>query len=167
MNYVLVKVSKGIVEEVTFFQELQPAVDVLKDYVETMNVENDDAVVYAPDGVIMTAKEILDEIEAKEQPEPEMVITALPRKPIYIIAAADHHLGFMVASFDDAEGFNNPIEAISKLGQMRAYAGKQLNLYQMIRVQGPLVTREELEEYNQEGHVENFKYKLVEEHIKS
>ena len=163
----LVKVSKGIIEEVTFFQESQPAVDALKDYVSSMNVENDDAAVYAPDGIIMTAKEILDEIEAKEQPEQEMVITAPTRKPIYVIAATDHHLGFMVASFDDAEGFNNPTEAISKLGQMRAYAGRQLNLYQIIRVQGTRVSREDLEAYNQEAHVENFKYELVEEHIKN
>jgi hypothetical protein len=86
-------------------------------------------------------------------------------KPIYIIGNPEHRLGFMVASQDDPLGFENPAGAISELGQMRNEFGSHLKLYRVISVQGPLVTRTDLERCNDEDGVEDFDFTLVEEYV--
>ena len=52
MNQVLVTVSKGIIQEVVFFDSAQMAIEALSKYVKTMNVEHDDAALYDSHGLI-------------------------------------------------------------------------------------------------------------------
>jgi len=61
MNYVLVKVWKGIIDCVSFFDDETTAIQVLSDYVKTMNIEHCDAAVYGPDGMVANAKTFLDD----------------------------------------------------------------------------------------------------------
>ena len=72
----------------------------------------------------------------------------------------------MVVSSDDPLGYENPIEAVSELGQMRKSAGKHLKLYQVVPVEGPIITRAELEQYNAQNEIEDFVFPLVEEYLK-
>lgn len=61
MNYVLVTVSGGIIEQVLFYDEEAEAIKALKEYVTTMDIERNDAAVYNPNGLISSAKDYLDE----------------------------------------------------------------------------------------------------------
>ena len=71
----------------------------------------------------------------------------------------------MVASPDDPLGFKDPAEAVSELGQMRNSAGRHLKLYRIIPVETPVVSRAELEKYNNDAEVEDFPYQMVEEYV--
>ena len=72
----------------------------------------------------------------------------------------------MVVSSDDPLGYENPIEAVSELGQMRKSAGSHLKLYQVVPVEGPIITKAELEHYNAENEIEDFTFSLVDEYVK-
>ncbi len=61
MNYVLVTLSGGIIDQVLFFDDEKEAVTALEEYVKAMDVERDDAGVYWPNGLIANAKDYLDE----------------------------------------------------------------------------------------------------------
>lgn len=63
MKYVLVIVSKGIIDDVKFFDEPQEAILALSDYVRTMNVEHHDAALYDKEGLVANANHFLDEQE--------------------------------------------------------------------------------------------------------
>jgi hypothetical protein len=71
----------------------------------------------------------------------------------------------MVASPDDPLGFENPVEAVSELGQMRKDAGSHLKLYRVVPVEGSIVTRAEIEQFNVENEIEDFVFRLVEEYM--
>jgi hypothetical protein len=61
MTYVLVTVSRGLIDQVTFFDRALPAVRALADFVKGMNVQDDDAAVFGPKGLIAKAECFLDE----------------------------------------------------------------------------------------------------------
>ena len=61
MKYVLILLSGGIIDQVTFYDEAHRAVTNLSDYVKAMDPEKHDAAVYGPDGLIANAKLFLDE----------------------------------------------------------------------------------------------------------
>lgn len=61
MTQVLVTVSGGIIEQVTFYEDPSEAIQNLAKYVKHMNPEKNDAAVYSPDGMIANAKDFLDE----------------------------------------------------------------------------------------------------------
>ena len=63
MKYVLVTVSKGIIDEVQFYNEQSLAVRKLSAFVKDMNPEHHDAAVFGPDGMIANAKAFLGENE--------------------------------------------------------------------------------------------------------
>ncbi len=63
MTYALVKVHKGIIEDVLFYFDEEKALKALDEFVKTMGPENDDAAVYGPDGMVANAKTFLDENE--------------------------------------------------------------------------------------------------------
>lgn len=154
MNHVLVTVSRGIIDRVTFFDSALPAVRALAEFVKGMNVQDDDAAVFGPKGLVACAKTFLDENDEYMQNDQVMKeIAEGEEKPIYIIGNPDHHLGFMVASPDDPLGFEDPAEAVSDLGQMRKDRGKHLRLYRVIPVEGPVVTLTELGRCNEEAGV--------------
>ena len=166
MSYVLVTVSRGIIDRVSFADNALTAVKALADYVRGMNAQDDDAAVFGPRGLVANAKTFLDENDNFIQNNQLLKeITEDEEKPIYIIGNPEHRLGFMVASLDDPLGFENPAGAVSELGQMRNQFGSHLKLYRVIPVQGPLVTRTDLERRIDEDGVEDFDYTLVEEYL--
>jgi len=169
MTHVLVTVTGGIIERVTFFDSKSLALRVLKYFVKRMNPEEDDAAVFGPEGQVANAKDFLD--ENNEFIQNHDLINKLEsdeEKPnsIYIIGNPVHWLGFMVVSSDDPLGYDNPIEAVSELGQMRKSAGRHLKLYEVVPVEGPIITKAELEHYNAENEIEDFTFSLVDEYVK-
>ena len=66
MNQVLITISKGIIDQVIFFDDPKLAVQALSSYVRAMNLEHDDAAVYDPDGLIANAKHFLDEDDEQQ-----------------------------------------------------------------------------------------------------
>ena len=168
MTHVLIWLSGGIVEQVTFFDSKLQALETLADFVKGMDLHDDDAAVFGPKGLVANAKDFLDEenqfIENHELVN-EIASGKEEPKTIYLIGNPDHWLGFMVVSSDDPLGFENPVEAISELGQMRKDAGSHLKLYRVVPVEGSIVTRAELEQYNAENEIEDFAFPLVEEYM--
>jgi hypothetical protein len=168
MTHVLVTVTGGIIERVTFFDSKALALRVLAYFVKRMNPEEDDAAVYDPKGLVANAKNFLDEADQFIENcnlGNELVSDKENQNPIYLIGNPVHRLGFMVASPDDPLGFENPAEAVSELGQMRSSMGNHLKLYRVVPVEEPIVTRAEIEQYNTKSDVEDFVFRLVEEYV--
>ena len=67
MTQVLVKISRGIIDQVMFFEDLGKAVGALSGHVKTMNPENDDAGLYDINGLIANAKDFLDNDDRYEE----------------------------------------------------------------------------------------------------
>ena len=63
MKCVLIAVSGGIIDEVTFFADSKEAIDRLCRYARNMDPERQDAGVYSPKGMLANAKEFLDDID--------------------------------------------------------------------------------------------------------
>ena len=61
MKYVLITLSGGIIDQVTFHDSAYVAVENLVQYVKNMNPEENDAAVYGPDGMVANVKIFLDE----------------------------------------------------------------------------------------------------------
>ena len=167
MKTVLVTVSKGIIDKVTFYDEASKAIRDLSDYVKAMNPEHHDAAVYGPDGMIANAKAFLDENDQYiEHRAEDISILDKSDETIYIIGNPMHRLGFMVASPDNQLGYREPAAALSDLGQMRQDYGTHLKLYRVEPVIGPIVHTKDLEKYNEDCEVEDFDYSLVEKYLK-
>jgi hypothetical protein len=166
MEHVLVTVSKGIIDQVVFFDDASMAVRALSAYVKIMSIENDDAAVYSQEGFVASAKHFLNESEEYLENKDLIKEIALEkREAIYIIGNPQHRLGFMVASPDDPLGYDNPVEALSDLGQMRKDAGGHLKLYRLTPVNGPVAHRDLLEEFNIDLEIEDFDYSLVDDYL--
>ena len=168
MTHVLVRVSGGIIERVTFFDCRPKALRALASFVKEMDPEEEDAAVFDPKGLVVNAKNFLDETDPffeNSDLANELVSDKEDSNSIYLIGNPVHRLGFMVASPDDPLGFKDPAEAVSELGQMRRDAGSHLKLYRVVRVEGPITTRAELEQCNAENGVEDFAFPLVEEYV--
>ena len=166
MKYVLVTVSRDIINEVTFYNEQFMAIQKLSVFVKAMNPEHHDAAVFGPEGLIANAKDFLDENEQYVEGSPEdILISDEMEESIYIIANPEHRLGFMVASPDDPLGYKSPVAAISDLGQMRKDYGAHLKLYIVEPVNGPVVNMKDLAKYNKDCEAEDFDYSLVNEYL--
>ena len=167
MKYALVTVCKGLIDEVTFYDDQIMAIHDLSEYVKKMNPDHQDAAVFGPAGMVVNAKAFLDEID--QYVEINAGDVAIPDKnvePIYIIGNPIHHMGFMVASPDDPLGYKNPVAALSDLGQMRKDHGNHLKLYRVLPVIGPVVFKTQLEKYNADCEVEDFNDRLVNEYLR-
>jgi hypothetical protein len=166
MKYILATTSGGIIDQAIFYDDGPKAVYALSEFVKTMDLENDDAAVYDPDGMIANAKVFLDENDQYVDNSFEIIgMLELKNRPIYIIGNPHHRLGFMVASPDDPLGYKDPVAALSDLGQMRQDHGIHLKLYQVVAVQGPVVMKANLEHHNANCEVKEFDYSLVEEYL--
>ena len=167
MTQVLVTTSKGIIEQVVFFNDAQMAVRALSRYVKSMNAEHDDAALYDSNGLIANAKHFLDDQdEYIENRSLIKEVSGETNKTIYIIGNPLHRLGFMVASPDDPLGYDDPVEALTDLGQMRQDHGRHLKLYQVVPVEGAVVERAHLETHNADCEVDQFDYSLVGEYVR-
>jgi hypothetical protein len=168
MKYVLITVSRGLIDQAIFFDSESLAISALAEFVKSMNVQDDDAALFSPEGLIANAKNFLDE---NNQFIPNRNLTnelttgkGTPNR-FYLIGNPVHWLGFMVVSSDDPLGYENPVEVVSELGQMRKSAGSHLKLYRVVPVDKPIVTRSELEQYNAENEIEDFVFPLVGEYV--
>ena len=63
MSYVLITISGGLIERVTFYDQASGAIRELYGYVKTMNPEENDAAVYGPDELIANANIFMNERE--------------------------------------------------------------------------------------------------------
>ena len=119
MKHVLVTVTGGIIERVTFFDSKSLALRVLAHFVKRMNPEEDDAAVFSRKGLVANAKDFLDENDqfVDNHLSDGLVSDKENQNPIYLIGNPVHRLGFMVVSPDDPLGFENPVEAVSELGR--------------------------------------------------
>jgi len=166
MKYVLATTSGGIINQMVYFDEGPKAIYALSEFVKTMDIEEDDAVVYDPDGMIANAKNFLNENDQYVDSSYEIIeMSELKNRPIYIIANPHHQLGFMVASPDDPLGYDDPVEALSDLGQMRQEHGTHLQIFQVIPVTGLAINRAHLEQHNKDCGVEDFDCLVIEEYL--
>jgi hypothetical protein len=166
MKYVLATTSGGIINQMIYFDDGSKAIYALSEFVKTMDLEEEDATVYDPDGMIANAKGFLDENDQYVDNSYEIIeMLELKNRPIYIIGNPDHRLGFMVASPDDPLGFKDPVAALSDLGQMRQDHDVYLKLYQVVAVKGPVAMKADLEQHNTDCEVEDFDYSLIEEYL--
>jgi hypothetical protein len=166
MNQVLITLSRGIIEQVVFFDDPKIAVQALSRYVESMNVEYDDAALYDREGLIANAKHFLDDNDEYIENDPLIAEVSEERnQSLYLIGNPKHWLGFMVVSPDDPLGYDDPMVALSDLGQIRKDSGNHIKLYRVVPVHGQLAKRSLLEEYNADCEVEDFDYSLVEEYL--
>ncbi len=168
MTHALIWLAGGIIDRVTFFDSELQALKTLAEFVKGMDLHDDDAAVFGPEGLVANAKEFLD--ENNEFIEDHGLINELvsgKEDPncIYLIGNPVHRMGFMVASPDDPLGFENPAEAVSELAQMRKDAGSHLKIYRVVPVKNPIATRAEIERYNAENEIEDFVFQLVEEYM--
>ena len=167
MRQVLITKSKGIIEQVGFFDDPALAVEALSNYVKNMIPDHDDAAVFDADGLIANAKHFLDDKdEYRENKALIKEVSGEKARTIYIIGNPRHRLGFMVASPDDPLGYDDPIEAVSELGLMRKDSGNHLKIYRVISVDGPIATRTQLEKLNADSEIEDFDYSLVDEFLR-
>ena len=166
MNQVLITISKGIIEHVVFFDDPKMAVQALSRYVRAMSVEYDEAAVYDPHGLIANAKHFLDEHDEYVENKPLIAeVASETRRAIYVIANPEHRLGFMVVSPDDPLGYDDPVDAVSELGQMRQDSGNHLKLYRVVSVNSPVAHRSDLEKHNADCEVDGFDYSLIKEYL--
>ncbi|MFC1814154.1 hypothetical protein ACFL03_15830 [Thermodesulfobacteriota bacterium] len=166
MKYVLATTSGGIINQMIYFDDGSKAIYALSEFVKTMDIEEDDAAVYSPDGILANAKGFLDENERYVDNSYEFLeILELKNRPIYIIGNPHHKLGFIVASPDDPLGYDDPVEALSELGQMRKDHGIHLQIYQVIPVAGLVINRAHLEQHNKDCGVEDFNYSIIKEYL--
>ena len=167
MKYVLVTISGGIIEQSIFFDDPGTAILALSEYVKTMNVEDNDAALYDSEGLIANAKHFLDDEERyTENMDLIEEVSGEGNPYIYIIGNPEHRLGFMVASPDDPLGYQNLMEALSDLGQMRQDHGKHLRLYKVVPMDSPVAKKTNLEKHNADCEIDDFDYSLVEEYLK-
>ena len=166
MKQVLITISKGIIEQVVFFDDPEMAVQALSRHVKAMNVDCDDAALYDSEGLIANARHFLDDHD--EYIENKPLITEISEEKnqfIYIIGNPEHILGFMVVSPDDPLGYDDPTAALSDLGQLRKDSGNHIMLYRVVQVNSPVAQRSLLEKYNADCEVEDFDYSLVEDYL--
>ena len=85
---------------------------------------------------------------------------SMPEHPRY------HDLGFLVTTLMEPIGFTDPLKALSVLEKMRRQEGCTVWLYRVEIVKEPVTSRGELEKYNADNGVNDFKYDLVGEYLK-
>jgi len=162
LKYVLIILSGGIIDQVTFYDDPHRAVSNLSDYVKAMDPEKHDAAVYGPDGLIANAKLFLNEYD---QYPGNIEIHNDKYKQVYIIANPCHSLGFLVISPTEPIGFTFPANALSVLERMRKEHGDHIKLYRAEMVKSPVMYRKDLEKHNAGLLIDDFEYSLVSEYL--
>lgn len=158
MKYVLITISGGLIDQVTFYDEAHSAVLGLSEYVKHMDLDENDAAVYGPEGLIANAKLFL-ELKESCKKDPKGV-------SVFIIANPYHDLGFLITTLTEPIGFTDPLKALSVLEKMRREQGCTFWLYRVDIVKGPVAETMKLEKYNADHGVKDFKYDLVREYLK-
>ncbi len=58
--YILITLTGGIIDQVTFYSDARFAIESLSRFVKNMNIDDQDAAIYTPDGFYANAKDFLD-----------------------------------------------------------------------------------------------------------
>lgn len=134
LKHVLITLSGGIIDQVTFYDHAHVAVRNLAKYVKDMNPEKNDAAFYGPNGLVANAKIFLDQNE-------RWIGNDFEKKTTYIIANTCHSLGFLVISPGEPIGYTDPVKALSDLERMRKEKGLHIKLYRVDSVRAPLIRK--------------------------
>jgi hypothetical protein len=62
MIFALVKVRRGIIDEVLFYPAEREALKAMNDVAKTMDPEHDDATLFGPDGLVVNAKNFMEDL---------------------------------------------------------------------------------------------------------
>jgi hypothetical protein len=60
-RYILITLTGGVIDQVKFFSDPGPALEALTDFIRTMEIEDQDAAIYTPEGCHANVKDFLDE----------------------------------------------------------------------------------------------------------
>jgi hypothetical protein len=162
--YVLITLSGGLIEDVRFISDEKTALRALYNYVRSMDPDDNDAAIFAPNGMVSNAKTVLDDETVSKDANGE--ISEQIEAPIFIIGNPHHRLGFMVVSTDDPLGFEDPAEAVFELCQLRSMYGRHLKLYRVFQVEGSLVEKDALKRLAEDCGVDAVDYETVSEFLK-
>ena len=166
MRYVLITLSGGIIDQVIFYDDPSRAIQDLAQFVKTHNMKKDDAAVYDSEGLVANAKHFLDDHDEYIENRPLIAeVSEEGKQSIYIIANPCHSLGFLVISPYEPLGYDDPLKALSVFEKMRKEHGTHITLYRVEPVKGTLVKRADLEKYNADRDVGDFKYSLIDEYL--
>lgn len=162
MKYVLITLSGGFIDQVTFYDDPCVAVTNLAKYVKDMNPERNDAAVYGPNGIVAKAKIFMDEdgqvihgasgIESNDE-------------QIYLIADPCYNLVFFAKGHHPPLGFADNLQAVTILERMRKDHDVHLKLYRVEPVNCPVASKTELEQYHNDRDIKNFEYSLIDEYL--
>ena len=166
MKHVLITISGGIIDRVTFYDDQSIAVRELARFARNMNPEKEDAAVYGPYGLIANAKLFMDEDDQVSSATHRLQADPSEIQPIYTVANPRHSLGFVVVSPFEPLGYADPLMALSILERMRKEEGTHINLYRLELVKWKVASRRELEKYNADLVVDDFEYSLVSEFLR-
>lgn len=59
--YVLITLTGGLIDQARFFTDERPALEALTDFIRVMEIEDQDAAIYTPEGCYANAKDFLIE----------------------------------------------------------------------------------------------------------
>ena len=166
MKHVLITVSGGIIDRVTFYDDQSTAVRELARFVRNMNPEKDDAAVYGPHGLIANARLFMDEDDQVPKISPKPIAVPSENRSVYVMANSDQMIGFLVIGPCEPLGYADPLAALSILERMRKALGTHIKLYLLALVKWTIVSREEMEKYNVDHSVSDFEYSMVSEFLR-
>jgi hypothetical protein len=162
MKYVLITLSGGIIDQVTFYDDPYIAVGNLAKYVMDMNPEKNDAAVYGPDGIVANAKIFLD--QDGQFIHGASVIDSNDEQ-IYVIADPCYNLVFFAKGHNSPFGFADNLQAVTILERMRKDHDVHLKLYCVEPVNSPVASKTELEQYHKDRGIKDFEYSLIDEYL--
>ena len=138
MKYVLITLSGGIIDQVTFYDDPYIAVGNLDKYVMDMNPEKNDAVVYGPGGIVANAKNFMDE---NDQFIHGAAVIDSNDEQIYVIADPCYNLVFFAKRHHPPCGFADNLQAVTTLERMRKDHDVHLKLYRVEPVNRPVASQ--------------------------
>ncbi len=163
MKYVLITLSGGIIDLVTFYESPYVAVANLAKYTKDMNPERNDAVVYGSDGIVANAKIFMDE---NDQFIHGASVIDSNDEQIYVIADPCYNIMFFAMGHHPPFGFADNLQAVTTLERMRKDHDVHLKLYRIEPVNSPVASKTELEQYHKDRDIKDFEYSLIDEYLK-
>ena len=163
MKYVLITLSGGIIDQVTFYDDPYIAVGNLAKYVMDMNPEKNDAVVYGPGGIVANAKSFMDE---NDQFIHGAAVIDSNDEQIYVIADPLYNLVFFAKGHPPSFEYADNLQAITTLGRMRKDHDVHLKLYRIEPINRPVASKTQLEQYHKNRDIKDFEYSLIDEYLK-
>jgi hypothetical protein len=164
MKYVLITLSGGIIDQVTFYDHPYIAVGNLAKYVMDMNPEKNDAVVYGPGGIVANAKTFMD--QDGQFIHNSNVTDNNTNEQIYVIADPCFNHVFIAEGHHPSFGFADNLQAVTTLERIRKDHSVHIKLYRIEPVNSPVASKTQLEQYHKNRDIKDFEYSLIDEYLK-